>query len=150
MNAPIVSPARFGPRQAQPVDSFLGDAKSVLEGLFAKVDPKDLPPEARMAVETRERIATIAARKFGDAEGEELLEAICDEALRRPFTLPAHSATGKQRLAYADQREGQAQLAYWILALIAAGRSEQQPQRNGANNVSKRKRRTREKPARSK
>jgi hypothetical protein len=140
MTGPMVNPARFGPRQAQPLDGFMADAKDVLQGLFDKPDTADLPAPARIAIESQQHIRAIAARKFADAEGEELLEALCDAVLRKPFCLPAHAGSAEQRLAYADQREGQAHTIYLLLAWIAEGRSEQQPQREGATNVSKWKR----------
>lgn len=128
-----INPNRFGTRDAQPLGSFLGDAKSVLEGLFGPSDKQDLPAMAQAQIEATQHIRAIAARKFGDADGEELLEALCDAALRRPFTLPPIAATAEQRLAYADQREGQAQVVFMLLAWIAEGRSEQPPQREGSH-----------------
>lgn len=140
---------RFGARDAQPSENFLGDAKSILAGLFGPSDKKDLPALAQAQIEATERIRAIAARKFGDADGEELLEALCDAALRRPFTLPPTVASADQRLAYADQREGQAQVVYMLLAWIAEGRSEQPPQREGNHAKSIRPKRARHaKPAR--
>jgi hypothetical protein len=124
---------RFGTRDAQPLGQYFGDARSVLEGLFGPSSEKDLPAMAQAQIEATKRIRAIAARKFGDADGEELLEALCDAALRRPFTLPPHSASAEQRLAYADQREGQAQVVFMLLAWIAEGRSEQPPQREGSH-----------------
>jgi len=144
-----VNPNRFGTRDAQPMGSFLGDAKSVLEGLFGPSDKKDLPALAQAQIEATQRVRSIAARIFGAPEGEELLEALCDAALRRPFTLPPTAATADQRLAYADQREGQAQIVFMLLAWIAEGRSEQPPQREGSHARSIRpKREGKPKPAR--
>ena len=142
---------RFGTRDAQPLGNFLGDAKSVLEGLFGPTDNKDLPAMAQAQIEATKRVREIAARKFGDADGEELLEALCDAALRRPFTLPPQAFSAEQRLAYADQREGQAQMIFMLLAWIAEGRSEQPPQREGSHAKSIRPSRERKravKPAR--
>ncbi|MGY3392940.1 hypothetical protein ACVWW6_005531 [Bradyrhizobium sp. USDA 3311] len=142
---------RFGTRDAQPLGSFLGDAKDVLEGLFGTSDKKDLPALAQAQIEATQRVRAIAARLFGTPEGEELLEALCDATLRRPFTLPPVAAGAEQRLAYADQREGQAQTIYMLLAWIAEGRSEQQPQREGSHAKSiraKRERKPNAKPVR--
>jgi enoyl-CoA hydratase/carnithine racemase len=124
---------RFGARDAQPLGSIMGDAKSILDGLFGPSDKKDLPALAQAQIEATQRVREIAARIFATPDGEELLEALCDAALRRPFTLPPTAATADQRLAYADQREGQAQVVYMLLAWIAEGRSEQPPQREGSH-----------------
>lgn len=140
---------RFGTRDAQPLGNYFGDAKSVLEGLFGKSSEKDLPIAAQAQIEATQRIRAIAARLFGGAEGEELLEALCDATLRRPFTLPPQGFTAEQRLSYADQREGQAQTTFMLLAWIAEGRGEQQPQREGPHARSTRpKRQPAAKPAR--
>lgn len=138
---------RFGTRDAQPLGNFIGDAKSVLEGLFGPSDNKDLPAMAQAQIDATKRVREIAARKFGDADGEELLEALCDAALRRPFTLPPQAFPAEQRLAYADQREGQAQMVFMLLAWIAEGRSEQPPQREGSHAKSIRPKRERKRAA---
>ncbi|OKO68298.1 hypothetical protein AC629_42190 [Bradyrhizobium sp. NAS80.1] len=146
-----INPSRFGTRDAQPLGSFLGNPKDVLEGLFGQSDPKDMPALARAQVEATQRVRQIASRIFATDDGEELLEALCDAALRRPFTLPPTAASAEQRLAYADQREGQAQMVFMLLAWIAEGRSEQPPQREGSHAKSirpKRERKPDAKPAR--
>jgi hypothetical protein len=145
---PLVSPPRFGPRQAQPLDNLMGDAKDILEGLFAaKPDTKDLPPAARIAIETTQRIRAIAARKFADAEGEELLEALCDATMRRPVFITQLGLPSDQVLSLGQFREGTAAGIYLLLAWIAEGRSEQPPQREGATHVtSSSRRRRRAKP----
>jgi hypothetical protein len=143
MAGPAVNPAVFSARQAQPLEQMMGDAKSAIEDLFGKTDPKDLPAWARAAVENKERIRGLAARLFApNTEGEELLEALCDVVMRRPFVAPALGVPADQAARYADQREGQAQTIFILLAWIAEGRSEQPPQREGeshAQNVRKRR-----------
>jgi hypothetical protein len=129
MTQPAVNPARFGPRQAQPLEGLAADARDVLAGLFAKADPADLPPLARAAIEANERIRGIAARKFGDAEGRELLEALCDATLRRPTFVTQLGIDPMQALVFGAFREGQAATVFLLLAWIAEGRGEQQPTR---------------------
>lgn len=131
MTGPAVSPARFGARNAQPLENLTTDARSILDGLFAKPDPKDLPMEARIEQERLARVKAIAARKFGDAEGLELLEALCDGTVRRPVTLGPYGKSVEEVALYAKQREGQNETIFMLLAWIAEGRSEQPPQREG-------------------
>jgi hypothetical protein len=128
---PAVNPSRFGARQAQPVDALMGDARDILEGLFSKPDPKDMPMEARIEAERLERIRGIAARKFGDAEGQELLEALCDATVRRPVMIVLPGVKLEDAALYASKREGQNDTLFLLLAWIAAGRSERPPQREG-------------------
>jgi hypothetical protein len=126
-----VSEARFGVRDAQPLDALMGDARDVLDGLFGKVDNKDLPITARIAQERQDRIRSVAARLFSSAEGIELLEALCDATVRRPVTLGPYGKTIDEVALYAKQREGQNETTFLLLAWIAEGRSEQPPQREG-------------------
>jgi hypothetical protein len=128
---PAVSEARFGARDAQPLDQLVGDARDVLEGLFGKVDTKDLPMAARIAQERLARIRSIAARLFSGPDGTELLEALCDATVRRPITLGPYGKTADEVAMYAKQREGQNETVFLLLAWIAEGRSEQPPQREG-------------------
>lgn len=126
-----INPNRFGARDAQPLDSFMGSAKDVLEGLFGKADPNDIPPMARAAIEQSSRVRAIAARLFGTPDGEELLEALCDATVRRPAFLTQAGMPADQVLALGSFREGQAATVFLLLAWIAEGRSEQPPQREG-------------------
>lgn len=122
---------RFGARDAQPLGDFAGNAKDVLEGLFGPSSRKDLPPFAQAAIEANERIRAIAARKFGDAEGEELLEALCDATLRRPTFITQLGLPADQVLSVGQFREGMGATVFLLLAWMAEGRSEQPPQREG-------------------
>lgn len=146
MSGPAISPARFGPRNAQPLDGISFDAKSILEGLFDAPTAKNMPPFARAAIEQNERIRGIAARKFGDVEGEELLEALCDVTLRRSTFITQMGMPSDQVLAMGQFREGMAATVYLLLAWIAEGRSEQQPTREGTINVNTPKRRRKSRP----
>ena len=128
---PAVSPARFGAREAQPLDRIMGDARSVMEGLFDTSSRDNLPIEARIEQKRLERVRAIAARKFGDAEGAELLEALCDVTVRRPVMMVLPGVKLEDAALYASKREGQNDTIYLLLAWIAAGRSEQPPQREG-------------------
>lgn len=135
MSAPALNPARFGPRDAQPLDGFIADAKSIVEGLFGQAKEKDLPPFAQAAIEEQERIRAIAARLFGSRDGEDLLEALCDACLRRPVFVTQIGVDPMQALAYGAFREGQAAAVYLLLAWIAEGRSEQAPNREGTSHA---------------
>lgn len=131
MTSPVI-PASFGPRQAQPLDALMPDARSIINGLFQQVDPRDLPLDARIAIERKQRVAAIAARIFMSAEGREVLEALCDATVRRPATLIAPGVTPEFAGLYAAKREGQNDTLYLLLAWIAEGRSEQPPTREPA------------------
>jgi hypothetical protein len=142
-----INPNRFGARDAQPLDNYFGSAKDVLQGLFGDDGNKDLPPFAKAAIEQNERIRAIAARKFGDAEGEELLEALCDATVRRPTFITQMNMPPEQVLAMGQFREGMGATVFLLLAWIAEGRSEQPPQREGSHAKSIRpKRRVAAKP----
>lgn len=126
-----INPNRFGARDAQPIGGYLTDARSMLEGLFGPDSNKDLPLFAQAAIEQTARIRAIAARKFGDAEGEELLEALCDATLRRPTFITQMGMPADQVLAMGQFREGMGATVFLLLAWIAEGRQEQAPQREG-------------------
>jgi hypothetical protein len=132
---------RFGARDAQPLDNYVGSAKDVLQGLFGDNGVKDMPPFAQAAIEQNDRIRAIAARKFGDAEGEELLEALCDATLRRPVFITQMNMPPDQVLALGQFREGMGATVFLLLAWIAEGRSEQPPQREGSHAKSTRAKR---------
>lgn len=138
-----ISQNRFGARDAQPLDGFMGGAKSIIEDLFGKSDPNDLPPMARAAIEQTQRVREIAARLFGTPDGEELLEALCDATVRRPTFLTQAGMPADQVLALGSFREGQAATVFLLLAWIAEGRSEQPPQREGNHAPSTRPKRQR-------
>jgi hypothetical protein len=131
MTSPLIPP-RFTPRVAQPLDNLVENARDVIAGLFDAPDPKDLPAAAREQIEHRKRICAIAARKFADADGIALLEALCDDTIRRPLVLVTPNMQRDTALLYAAQREGQNQTLYILLNMIAEGRGEQTTQREGA------------------
>lgn len=138
-----INQSRFNARDAQPVDNFMGSAKDILHGLFGDADKKDLPAFAQAAIENTTRIREIAARKFGDADGEELLEALCDVTLRRPMFITQAGMPTDQVLALGQFREGMSAMVFLLLAWIAEGRSEQPPQREGSHERSIRPKRAR-------
>jgi len=131
MTGPAISAERFGPRQAQPLEDFGGDARDVLEGLFGKPDVKDLPMDAQIAKEQHDRLRAIAARKFGDVEGRELLEGLCDATVRRPLIVVLPGVKIEDAALYAAKREGQNETIYMLLAWIAEGRSGRTPRKKG-------------------
>ncbi len=132
MTSPALAPAHFGPRNAQPLDQIIPGALDVLQGLFAPPDPKDMPPLARAAMEAQAEIKRIASEKFSDDAGRMLLEAICDATIRRPVMVVVRGLTIEQAALYAAKREGQNDTVYMLLAMIAGGRGEQPPAREGA------------------
>lgn len=146
MTGPVVNPARFGGRQAQPLDDLVADAKDVLAGLFDKPETKDLPPFAQAAIAAQAQVRGAAARMF-EGEGEALLEHLCDVALRRPVFVTQLGIDPQQALLYGAFREGQAAMIYYLLQLIAEGRSEQAPSREASHETKSSRRRIRPTPA---
>lgn len=143
MTGPAIDPARFGARQAQPLDDFIADAPDMLQGLFGSPRAKDLPPFARAAIEAQQQVRGIAARLFSTPEGEALLEHLCDAVLRRPVFVTQLGIDPQQALMFGAFREGQAAAVFYLLSLIAAGRGEQEPSREAPNdNRSSRRRST--------
>lgn len=126
---PAAVPPSYGPRAAQPLENMMPDARNILQGLFASVDPKDLPPDAQMAVEKKRRVAAAAARLFASADGREVLEALADATVRRPVQVIVPGVTAEWAALYAAKREGQNEALYLLLAWMAEGRGEQAPQR---------------------
>lgn len=140
---------RFGARDAQPLESYMGGAKKLVEDLFGKINTGDMPAFAQASIEQTERLRAIAARIFGTAEGEELLEALCDITLRRPTFITQSGMPPDQVLALGQFREGMGAMVFILLAWIAEGRGEQQPQREGTTHAkSTRERKPKPAPAR--
>lgn len=135
MTGPAIPANYFGARDAQPLGGYMDGAKQLVEDLFGKISTKDLPTFAQAAIEQTKEVRAIAARKFGDAEGEMLLEALCDITLRRPTFITQSGMPSDQVLALGQFREGMSAMVFILLAWIAEGRGEQQPQREGANHA---------------
>lgn len=128
MSGPSI-PASYGPRQAQPLDALMRDARDVVDGIFGKVNSKDLPIGAQIAIERRARVTALAARILGGDEGRELLEAMADASVRRPHTIIAPGISTEFAALYAAKREGQDEMLYLLLSWIAEGRGEAAPTR---------------------
>lgn len=135
MTRPAVPQAYFGARDAQPMGSYMDGAKQLVEDLFGKINTKDMPAFAQAAIEQTARIRAIAATLFSTPEGEELLEALCDVTLRRPTFITQSGMPPDQVLALGQFREGMGATVFLLLAWIAEGRGEQQPQREGTTHA---------------
>lgn len=136
----------FGNRDAQPLGGFFEQGQSALADLIKQTRANELPAMAQAQVEQTKRIREIAARKFGDAEGEELLEALCDATLRRPTFITQSGMPSDQVLALGQFREGMGATVFLLLGWIAEGRNEQPPQREGHHAKSTRKPKSRARP----
>lgn len=132
MSKPAVNPARYGGRQAQPIDLLIRQAGGVTKGLFDQ-RPENMDAASQAVVEEASRIKAIAARKFLDPDGIALLEFLCDGTVRRPVALSVPGMSRDQAFDHALTREGHNQAIYWLLGLIAEGRNEQKPQREGSD-----------------
>lgn len=127
-----VSSARFGARDAQPLDDLMAGAGDILKGLFDKPATTQLPAFAQAAIEDQKLMRAAAARIFAPgSDGEQLLDYLCDAMIRRPVFVTQLGVDPMQALSYGAFREGQAAAIFYLLALVAEGRSEQPPQREG-------------------
>lgn len=131
-DTPFVPPS-FGPRQAQPLERALPDARAIVRGLFAEVDPQDLPIAARLALEKQKATQQAAARLFADPDFRTVLESLCDVTVRRPVTVVTPGVSAEFAALYAAKREGQNEIVYLLLAWIAEGRGEAAPTREPAS-----------------
>jgi hypothetical protein len=120
-------PARFGAREAQPLEGFLASTKQFdLDKLLERADQfgtvaieKELAAaRAQVAAQWRE-----IAEKYPAA-----IEWLCDISLRRPVHLPMLGAEGQ---LYAAHRDGANALAWQIIQAIAEGRDQPPPMREG-------------------
>lgn len=122
-------PASYGEREAVSLESLMDKASApgwefFAELLGAKNDKLGKPP----ADERSEDAARAAARMFKTPDGKILVEYLADMSVRRPvFTFGMPDAH-----LYGAMREGQNALFFTLLKLIAAGRGEAPPVREGA------------------
>ena len=76
----------------------------------------------------REQVAALAAAWADTPVGAAILEFLADISVRRPVFLPG---LGQEAVAYVAHREGQNNLFWQLVQLIAIGRSETPPAREG-------------------
>jgi hypothetical protein len=127
----VTSPAipAYGERQALPVDAFRKQLDQMLagvnlDGALALQQPGLQPDQLQAAL--------IAARFFNTRDGKILLEFIADNSVRRPQALPPLGTDPVQAYLQVQRRAGQDDMFFFILKLIATGREEQPPAREGA------------------
>ena len=128
MTQPAI-PARYGPREAQPLDAMLGQAGAADFDVYERAlgtdkDAIKPPPLDEVSAEA----ARSAARLFATEDGRRVVEFLADVSVRRPVLF--HGIPDPA--LYAMMREGQNGLFYTLLKLIAAGREETPPTREGA------------------
>jgi hypothetical protein len=119
-------PASYNARKAQPLDLMMKQA-GISEG-WDWFDPQLSSEELKAFLDESQRVAPIFARVFESDDGRKVLEHLCDITVRRPlwvFGMP----DGEK---YAALREGQNGLIWTILKLLAMGRMELPPYREGA------------------
>lgn len=119
----------YGERQALPLDAFRQQLDQMLagvnlDGALALQQP-DLTQDQLQA-------AKICARLFNTREGKILLEFIADNSVRRPQALPPIGTDPVQAYLQVQRRAGQDDMFFFLLKLIATGREEQPPAREGA------------------
>lgn len=125
--------ASFGPREAQPLSGVQAYAAAQGWEFFAdKLNGPDVGARSASTVALEadaEQLGKDAAALFDTRQGRAVLEWLCDITVRRPswfFGLPRDQAE-----LYMAMREGQNGLLVTLLKLIASGRDEKQPQRQG-------------------
>lgn len=128
-------PPVFSTRDAVPLDGLLGqianpDVQKMLEGLW----PKDEKTDAATTelLEEQRRVSAAYARFFMTEDGRTILENLCDVTVRRPTFVSILGVDPLQAYAHGVQREGANALLWFILTHIAAGRSQQMPDREGS------------------
>jgi hypothetical protein len=126
MSGPAIPP-RYGARQAMPIKGFLDATEAV--SLDAITDQLEGTPAVanELALE-RASVAAMAAAWADTPEGAAILEYLADISVRRPVFLPG---LGPEAVSYAAHREGQNNLFWQLVQLIAIGRKEPPPQREG-------------------
>lgn len=128
MSGPAVPPS-YGSREAQPIDQMLDQFGAPGWGFFDDLmkrtrEARDGP---QIDAQTQEA-ARSAARLFDTDDGRRVLEFLADQSVRRPV----FSYGMPDPALYAALREGQNGLFYVLLKLIAVGRDETPPVREGA------------------
>ncbi len=129
------NPTSFGPREAQPIDNMLSQLAANGWDFFGdKLNGPDVTAARAWSQQLENdaiQRASDAAAIFGTVEGWRVLEWLCDITVRRPIWIMNVS----EPLSYAAMREGQNAIVYTLLRLIAEGRKEQPPQRQGSMHV---------------
>jgi hypothetical protein len=128
MSGPAVPPS-YGAREAQPIDQLMDQFGAPGWGFFDEIlkrsqDAREGPKIEPEAVEA----ARAAARLFDSDDGRRVLEFLADHSVRRPV----FSYGMPDPALYAALREGQNGLFFTLLKLIAVGRGENPPVREGA------------------
>lgn len=127
------NPASFGAREAQPIDAMMDKLMAQGWDFFGDKLTETLDTSSRRAWSSEfeaeaKRRAGDAAALFATREGREILEWLCDITVRRPIWV---MNLGSEALTYAAMREGQNAIIYTLMKLIAEGRKEQPPEREG-------------------
>lgn len=126
MSGPAIPP-RYGARQAMPLQGFLEQTEGVdLDAILGRLE--GTPAVTNELALERERVASLAAAWADTPSGQAILDYLADVSVRRPVFLPG---LGPEALSYAAHREGQNNLFWQLVQLIALGREEDPPAREG-------------------
>jgi hypothetical protein len=119
----------YGARQAQPLDTF-----QQLERILQGIDLNGMiAGQAALAMTPdQQQACAIAARFFGTADGLALLEFLADHTVRKPLALPPVGTEPMQAYLHVQRREGQNDMLFFILRLIAMGREQSPEPREGS------------------
>lgn len=128
MSGPVV-PASYDDRKAVNLDDLLDKSSAPGWDFFEKLLGKDQDRFGSPPLDARSQdAAAAAARIFATDDGAALLEFLADVSVRRPVFILGMP----DPVAYGAMREGQNALFFTLLKLIATGRGEQPPVREGA------------------
>lgn len=126
MSAPAVPPG-YGAREAQPLDTIMAR----LDDVLGQIDLGNITRESPKPSAEDEAVAAAAARLAGTADFRLLLEWLADKTVRRPSALGAELDPARG-WAMAQRREGANDILFLLMALIAHGRGQSIPAREGA------------------
>lgn len=116
-------------RTAYPLDAFRKQLDEILAGVSIEQGAHLAAPKPRPE---DEQAAKIAAQLFGSKPGRVLLEYIADKTVRRPQAMPP-DVKPEIGWAHAQRRSGQDDVFFFLLKLIALGKEEATPNREGSD-----------------
>jgi|GEM_PF-1057278 len=128
---PATREASFGPREAVPLDGLsaeVGNVNEVLKGLFPPMNDE----ANEHVLEELKRVGAAYARVFTTDDGRAVLEHLADNTVRRPTFQAMPGVPLEQMAILGVQREGCNALFFFMMQMIATGRQQSPPQREGS------------------
>lgn len=127
-------PATHDLRRVMPPDQFLTAVDGIdFDAMMDLMSGRRTDPAALFASEDaaeRLRVARAAARLWADETYRPLIEWLLDTTLRRPISI---WGLGEAKSEYIDRREGANSVVWQLLRMVAEGRNEEPPTREGTD-----------------